>query len=160
MINGEDVKLYLLLSKLHRKKGDLNESFRYLKDAEKVYHKGDPYNNFPIQKCPFEIKRQQNLVINEMALKEALDGDCEKAIVLLNKAIASERKIVDDINKTATENEEKQTIPFVYFMNRGDCYRSLNEPLFAIADYKNALENSPGNQELYLDQFIQLISLL
>jgi tetratricopeptide (TPR) repeat protein len=136
IINGEDVKLYVMLSKMHRQKGDLNEAFRYLKDAEKLFHKGDPYNAFPNIKLPFEISRQKNLVINEMAMKEAIAGDCEKAIVLLNKAIASERQM----------NEEDMQIPFIYFMNRGDCYRSLNEPLFAIADYKLALDRSPGEE--------------
>eukprot|EP00603_Paraphysomonas_imperforata_P008587 CAMPEP_0114424570 /NCGR_PEP_ID=MMETSP0103-20121206/6765_1 /TAXON_ID=37642 ORGANISM="Paraphysomonas imperforata, Strain PA2" /NCGR_SAMPLE_ID=MMETSP0103 /ASSEMBLY_ACC=CAM_ASM_000201 /LENGTH=611 /DNA_ID=CAMNT_0001593333 /DNA_START=614 /DNA_END=2449 /DNA_ORIENTATION=- len=138
IINGEDVKLYLMLSKMHRQKGDLNEAFRYLKDAEKQFHKGDPYNVHPNMKLPFEIARQQNIVINEMAMKEAMDGDCEKAIVLLNKAIAAERRI----------NDDDKEIPFIYFMNRGDCYRALNEPLFAIADYKLAHERSPDNWDI------------
>ena len=127
-----------MLSKMHRQKGDLNEAFRYLKDAEKQFHKGDPYNVHPNMKLPFEIARQQNLVINEMAMKEAMDGDCEKAIVLLNKAIATERRI----------NDDPQSIPYIYFMNRGDCYRALQEPLFAIADYKLALERSPDNWDI------------
>jgi len=127
---------------MYRHKGDLNEAFRYLKDAEKQYLKGDTYQAYPIQKLPFEISRQQNLVINEMAMAAAIDGDCEEAIILLNKAIASERQI----------NEDPMQIPFIYFMNRGDCYRSLNEALFAIADYKLALERSPGRQNIFYTQ--------
>lgn len=127
-----------MLSKMHRQKGDLHEAFQYLKDAEKQFTKSDPYHNFPNHKIPFEITRQQNIVINEMAMQEAIKGDCEKAIVLLNKAISSERNI----------NSNANDIPFVFFMNRGDCYRALNEPLFAIADYKLALERSPDNWDI------------
>lgn len=148
IINGEDVKLYLMLSKMHRQKGDLNEAFRYLKDAEKQYLKADPYNAFPNLKVPFEISRQQNLVINEMAMAAAIEGDCEQAIILLDKAIASERKI----------NSDSLQIPFIYFMNRGDCYRSMNEPLYAIADYKLALERSPGKHSS--DALITSLSII
>eukprot|EP00602_Paraphysomonas_sp_CaronLab_P000094 CAMPEP_0185029960 /NCGR_PEP_ID=MMETSP1103-20130426/16622_1 /TAXON_ID=36769 /ORGANISM="Paraphysomonas bandaiensis, Strain Caron Lab Isolate" /LENGTH=704 /DNA_ID=CAMNT_0027564901 /DNA_START=160 /DNA_END=2271 /DNA_ORIENTATION=- len=134
-VNQNDVKLHMMLSKCYRAKGDLNNAYSALTAAAEVFKRTDPYGTLPIVKVPFEITRQQNLVINEMAMKLAIEGQYQKAIVLMNKAIASERKL----------QPNEMDIDYCYFKNRGDCYRAINEPLFAIADYKLALARAPGN---------------
>jgi tetratricopeptide (TPR) repeat protein len=133
-VNRNDVKLHILLSKCWRAKNDLDTAYKSLTEAVDIFKAVDPYGMYTNVKIPHEINRQKNLIINEMALKFAVEGDFQKAILLMNKAIASERKMHDnDLN-----------INYMFFLNRGDCYRAIDEPLFAIADYKMALERRPG----------------
>ena len=134
-VNRNDVKLHVMLSRCFRAKGDLDEAYKSLSEAIDICKAVDPYGMYSCVKLPEEVIRQKNLIINEMALKMAMEGDFQKAIMLMNKAIAAERDL----------HEDDMNISYRYFMNRGDCYRALEEPLFAIADYKMALERCPGN---------------
>lgn len=134
-INQNDVKLYLLLSKSYRQLGDLDSAYQTLTNAIQIYKSIDPYGLYKNIKIPEEITQQQNIILNEMALKKAVDGEYEQAIILLNKAIAGERKLRKSPNE----------INYKFFLNRGDCYRAIGESLFAVADYQLALERCPGN---------------
>lgn len=136
-VNRNDVKLHILLSKCYRAKNDLDTAYKSLTQAVDIFKSVDPYGMYTNVKIPFEINRQKNLIINEMALKYAVEGDFQKAILLMNKAIASERKM---------HHDNEMDISYMFFLNRGDCYRAIEEPLFAIADYKMAMERRPGNQ--------------
>lgn len=137
--NGDDIKLLVLLARLYRANGDLALAYQSLLDAENSFRKVDINGRYPIVKVPAEITKQINLVLNEMALQHAMAGAYKEAVVLLNKAIASERRL---------HRGDAMNIDYKYFMNRGDCYRVMNEPLFAIADYKLALERCPGNWDI------------
>lgn len=133
-INQNDIKLYLLLSKCYRQIGDLETAYKILNDATQIYKNLDPYRQYSIIKVPDEIPLQQNIILNEMALQRALEGEYDRAIILLNKAIASERKI----------RKSSNDINYRFFLNRGDCYRALGESLYAVTDYQLALERCPG----------------
>lgn len=141
-VNRNDVKLHIMLSKCHRAKADLDSAYKCLTEAIDIFKAVDPYGMYANVKIPHEIIHQKNLIINEMALKLAMEGDFQKAILLMNKAIAAERQI----------QEDDKDINYRYFMNRGDCYRALDEPLFAIADYKMALERCPGRN--FISQYV------
>lgn len=140
IINGDDVKLHITLSKYHRASGDLDNAYKCLVDAEAQFQKSDPYKSFAtLQKVPVEIVHQTNLVLNDMSLKLALEGSYEKAIALINKAIASERRI---------NNNNDMAVDYRFYMNRGDCYRALGQARFALADYHAAHERNTLNWDI------------
>jgi tetratricopeptide (TPR) repeat protein len=151
-VNQNDLKLYLLLSKLYRQNLQLDLAYKTLTTAVGIYQKLDPYQQYTkLVKAPDEIFLQQNIILNEMAMKCAVEGEYQQAIILLNKAIASERKLRKDPNE----------INFRFFLNRGDCYRALGESMYAVADYQLALERCPGEHELltFVDTICLSLSL-
>jgi tetratricopeptide (TPR) repeat protein len=148
-VNRNDIKLYLLLSKSYRQIDELELAYKTLTTAIEIYHKMDPYQQYSNLKVPDEIFLQQNIILNEMAMKKAVEGEYQQAIILLNKAIASERKL----------KKSSQDINFRFFLNRGDCYRALGESLFAVTDYQQALERCPGKQDKQHSLYLSLTSL-
>ena len=133
-VNQNDIKLYLLLSKSYRQLDNLDLAYQTLINAIQIYKSLDPSGIYTNIKIPEEIIQQQNIILNEMSLKKAVEGEYEQAIILLNKAISSERKL----------RKNSDEINYKFFLNRGDCYRAIGESLYAVADYQTALERCPG----------------
>jgi tetratricopeptide (TPR) repeat protein len=89
---------------------------------------------------PPEIIVQQHLVLNEMALKYAQDGEFEKAIALLTKVLLAETEQGNVFGGWVVD--------YRYFVNRGDCYRAQHNYSSAIDDYKAGLHLSEGNWQI------------
>lgn len=102
---------------------------------------------------PDEIVRQTNLIFNELALQYAEEGDYDRAIVLLDKVIASAKelalrfrafhkltsKLTKDTDSAPMTDElpplqspqfgAEAQIDHRYFLNRGDCYRAIGSSM-------------------------------
>jgi tetratricopeptide (TPR) repeat protein len=207
-VGSNDVKLHILLSKIHRMKGELQAAYGCIENAKEVFSKNNEKTKYGLmdeeyvsddnnsyessQKSnkdeelnvdtkandeldgldknkhiihnkksrsnrsaskhkmvdeaikfaenlmPPEIIVQQHLVLNEMALTYAEDGQFEKAIALLTKILYEE---------TSTP-AGAHSIDYRYWTNRGDCYRAQGDLDRAIADYTEALELSSGNWDV------------
>lgn len=143
--NREDVKLLVLLARLYRNVNQLPEAYQTLTDAADLFKKLEMNGVYPMVKVPLEITHQMNLVLNEMAYQEAVVGRYQEAVLLLNKAIASERRLQCAADSSGVGGAK---MDYKFFMNRGDCYRVLQDHLFAIADYKCALQLKPGDGDI------------
>lgn len=132
-ISAEDIKLHILQSKLLRALKRLPAAFSAIQRATELFTKASQFD----MKVPEDITRQTNLVFNDMAIQCAGKGEYEKSIALLNKVIASEKKLsrgLADVN-------------FRFYVNRGDCYRVQHELQAAAADYLVALQQNPPQDE-------------
>ena len=132
-ISAEDIKLHILQSKLLRALKRLPAAFSAIQRATELFSKASQFD----MKVPEDITRQTNLVFNDMAIQCAGKGEYEKSIALLNKVIASEKKLsrgLADVN-------------FRFYVNRGDCYRAQHELQAAAADYLVALQQNPSKDE-------------
>lgn len=143
-ITNEDVKLYLLQSKIHRKLNDLQSAYDSVLQCKAIFDSKYEEGTYYQQEMPREIMLQIHLILNEMAINFAMEGNYEKAILLFNKIIRTE----------GLQNEQplglasyQQTL-FKYYMNRGDCYRALHELTQAILDYQEALRLQPKDWEI------------
>jgi tetratricopeptide (TPR) repeat protein len=133
-ISKEDVKLLILLAKVLRVLGDMKGAYATVQKAMLIYQ--DTVSlGFDI---PEEIVRQTNLIFNEMAVKYATEGECEKSIALLSKIISSEKAL----SRGLTDIDPK------YYLNRGDCYRMMHDMPHALADYFEALSSNPTDQDI------------
>lgn len=132
-VTPEDLKLFIILSKIDRLSGDYDNAFINLKRAALMFEQKS--GGLPL---PEEISKQMNLVMNDMALKLSSVGDFEKALVLLRKVIDSERRLRTDESK----------IDYRYIVNEGDCYRALERGSEALNSYRQALKLSPENWEI------------
>lgn len=130
-ICSDDIKLLLMTCKIHRAMGNLQAAYGSVQKAAKLFQSSSEFaENMAL---PSDITKQSNLIFNEMALQFASKGDYERSIVLLNKAIQSEREF----------NHDLMDVDFRYYMNRGDCYRALNRLALAISDYEMAQSLCP-----------------
>ena len=136
-ITSEDVKLHIMIAKILRLQGRLQEAYVSICNASNVFNKINKSadNRACPVALPAEITRQTNLVLNEIALNFGLEGDYEKAILLYNRIIKEEIALV--ANDTGTFAVK---MDFNYYLNRGDCYRAQDKLREAIEDYSLALE--------------------
>jgi tetratricopeptide (TPR) repeat protein len=88
-VTDDDIKLFITLSKIQRAMGDFEGAYSSIQKANSIFQDASDFN----MAIPEDITRQTNLIFNEMAIKYATDGDYERAIVLFNKAIASEKAL-------------------------------------------------------------------
>jgi tetratricopeptide (TPR) repeat protein len=88
----------------------------------------------PTTSEPPELVKQRCLIFNDMALAEIEAGELNAAVLLLNRALSTQRHqphaIPADLCRTLR-------------INRGDCYRSLGKLDVALADYHYAMESHP-----------------
>ena len=136
-ITPSDIKLYIMLSKIHRMQNEYELAFQDLQQCSKIFKEGKKFGVSNWQ--PIEITKQFNLVCNEMAMKLASNGNYDKAIALYNKAIETELAI------HASDGEK---IDYRFYVNRGDCYRAKQMGEEAIVDYRSALALDPNNWEV------------
>mgnify|MGYP000150311708 CR=1 FL=1 len=185
----DDVKLHILVTKIHRLMGNLQEAYtsiqhaitmfkenaqeaeherRRVRDRYEVAHGADGKDIASLEPTdskaeegevpkstksaggdsstphsfgiPPEIIVQSHLILNEMALKYAEDGEYEKAIALLTKVLIEEA----DFGKGFAG----WMIDYRYFVNRGDCYRAQGDFQRAIMDYKAGLHLSLDNWQI------------
>lgn len=122
----EDIKLHILAAKTHRMMDNLPKAYAAIQKATIIYQSASDFN----MELPFDLVRQSNLIFNEMALKFAADEEHDKAIVLFNKVIASERAL----SRGLTD------IDYRFHLNRADCFRMQHKLAPALLDYKAALE--------------------
>ena len=130
-ITSDDIKLYILQSKIFRMMGNFQDAFTSIQRASFIFKKA---SEFDIE-IPEEISKQTNLILNEMALKYAIAGEYNKAIALFNKVIASEKTLSRGIT----------SIDYRFYMNRGDCYRAVGKLEHSVNDYLAALESAPND---------------
>lgn len=127
-ISPEDIKLHIMLSKLTRSQRDLPAAFSAIQRATDLFSKSSQFD----MKVPDDIIQQTNLVFNDMALQCAGLGEYEKSIALLNKVIASEKKLARGLTD----------VNFRFYVNRGDCHRARHELEMAASDYLLALRQA------------------
>jgi tetratricopeptide (TPR) repeat protein len=130
-ITSDDIKLYILQSKIYRMMDSLQDAFTSIQRASFIFKKA---SEFDIE-IPEEISKQTNLILNEMALKFAIEGEYNKAIALFNKVIASEKTLSRGVT----------SIDYRFYMNRGDCYRAIGKLEHSVNDYLAALELAPSD---------------
>jgi len=110
LVTKHDVKLYIILCKMYRKKGDLKEAYSTIQQAIQIY-KSLSKGSF---KVPMDMTEQINLIFNEMAIDFAMKGEFMKALALYNRIIADTKKL---------NLEDDVPVDYRYYVNRGDCYR-------------------------------------
>eukprot|EP01035_Chromulina_nebulosa_P022905 gene22905-29671_t len=137
-ITSEDIKLYILCSKICRYLNNLEDAFNYIELAKNLFlqnqdasvtvtsttvtkvdneveNKVNTTNEENIHfqmRVPDEIVKQTNLIYNDVALKFASEGDYQRALVLFNKIIKSEIEltatILSDSNSALTTPTNQQ----------------------------------------------------
>eukprot|EP00794_Sanderia_malayensis_P016028 gene16028-17648_t len=111
-------------SALHRRGGDFNAAVDDLLLAmDKTKHD----ESHPVYK---EAQKQLLLTYNDFAVDCFKKGFYEEAIILLNKAIKSEK-------------QEKKL-----YLNRGDCFYKTRELQFCLSDYLQALEIDDSDESV------------
>jgi len=133
-VSTDDVKLYIMISKIHRMMGNLQEAYSFIQQAATIFNTGC---NSTLA-LPEDIRVQTNLIFNDLALKYIESGEYNKAIVLYNKVIA------DEINHGMGAKEPD----YRYYVNRGDCYRALTQYQAAIEDYTKGLSLQSGDWDI------------
>eukprot|EP01041_Mallomonas_annulata_P003333 gene3333-6594_t len=140
IMTPEDIKLHVLLSKIQRVQGLLDDSYLTLQKVIHIYEQrsfgGQGAVTLPI---PIEVTRQMNLIFNEMALKLSEEGEYEKAIVLFKRLIESEMNI---------HNNNEFEVDYRFHINLGDCYRALEQGDKALSTYHTALRINPSNWDV------------
>jgi len=138
-ITTEDVKLLLMQSKIHRMLGELQDAYDSILRAKAIFEKSLEGTTYPME-LPSDITLQINLILNEMSVGYALEGDYDKAILLLNRIIKSEETMN---NKGGLIKPNHR-----FYVNRGDCKRALGELSEAIQDYSKAHEMHSDDWEI------------
>ncbi|XP_013419989.1 tetratricopeptide repeat protein 16 [Lingula anatina] len=122
--NPSIAEYHVLRGAAHRRLGDFNSAIDdYLLAMDKTDHNEDS----PVYR---DAQRQLLLTYNDFAVECFKKCFYEEAIILLNKAIKGEK-------------DQKGL-----YINRGDCFFRLGEINFALADYHQALELDPMNQNV------------
>jgi tetratricopeptide (TPR) repeat protein len=94
---------------------------------------GDDNNPRPMVEPP-ELAKQRCLIFNDMALAEIEAGKHSAALLLLNRALTTQRHQSNSIPEGLCRS---------LHVNRGDCYRGLGKLQLALADYHSAIEAHP-----------------
>lgn len=120
IVTKHDVKLHVILCKMYRKKGDLDEAYASIQEAIKVFK----LNSIPpgarqatakaSLKVPLNMVEEMHLIFNDMAINSAMKGEYMKALALLNQIITDGKKL---------NIEDGVPIDYRFYINRGDCYR-------------------------------------
>lgn len=139
-ITTDDVKLHILVSKIHRKMGENQSAYTAILKAKSIFENASAgtAKAFHVD-LPSDIVRQINLILNEMAIKFASGGEYDKAILLYNKILKNEKAIC---------RGGLLSIDFNYYVNRGDCFRALLQLPEAISDYMEAISINPANWDI------------
>lgn len=137
-ITTEDVKLLILQSKIFRMLGELQPAYDSMLRAKAIFVKAFEGTDYPME-LPSDIVLQINLILNDMALDFASKGNYDKAILLLNKIIKTEKSLT---------RGGLVKINHKYYVNRGDCHRALNSLADAVFDYNLALQIKPDDWEI------------
>jgi tetratricopeptide (TPR) repeat protein len=87
-----------------------------------IHSKTSPFSKGPIE----EIENQLALTFNDLGLEYMATGKFPSAIACLTKAIGLHAEA------------------HAYLLNRGECYRLLNDLERALADFQQAQERKPG----------------
>lgn len=137
-ITNDDVKLHLMKAKLHRVMEDLQSAYEAVLKAKELFVNSYTEGGFCMN-LPHEIQKQINLILNEMALQYATQGDYHNAILLLNRIIREEHSA-----------EAMAVLPMdnKYYVNRADCFRALLQLHEAIVDYQSALALDPHDWQI------------
>lgn len=134
-VSTDDVKLYIMTSKIHRMMGNLQEAYSFIQQAAAIFNTGC---NSTLA-LPEDIRIQSNLIFNDLALNYIQGGEYDRAIVLYNKIISDE--LASDLGGSKEPD-------YRFYVNRGDCYRALNQYQASIEDYSKGLSLEPGNWDI------------
>lgn len=186
-ITNEDIKLFILKSRIYRMLNDLQSAYEAIMAARHIFEEKYHTNEFSMN-LPPEILIQTNLILNDMAIDYASKGSYHEAILLYNKILRSEENLSNSLVAIAEHQQymetlrqtqypssppspskiytnantpsattpnsnwrrhsggvEKHYVNYKYYMNRGDCYRALNQLNEAILDYQAALDLEPND---------------
>jgi tetratricopeptide (TPR) repeat protein len=165
-----DIKLHITLSKAHRMADDLTSAYTTIKFAANLFEKaamGEDTERGPYP-LPDDITLQTNLIINEMAINCAMEGDYPRSIAYFNRIIdltpstqiisvsISEHSRNDRI-KSKSEQYERIGRQARYLVNRGDCYSALERVNDSIQDYRVAMNLLQGISEGMFMFYIPII---
>lgn len=87
-ITTDDVKLHVMIAKIYRITGDLQNAYSSILKAQEIFERASS-EAYSVD-LPSDIIRQMNLILNEVSIKYASEGEYEKAILLLNRIIKIE----------------------------------------------------------------------
>ncbi|KAJ8600909.1 hypothetical protein CTAYLR_005050 [Chrysophaeum taylorii] len=156
-LTPDDVKLLLTRAAAYRLAGDLDKALADLKTAAVECRaatklRGDSRQP-PLRSSrdeawdpgassyePFQLVRQRDLVLNELALRAMASGDHSQALSLLNRVVAAERALV--------ARGECDAIDRRFYVNRGDCYHALGNVDMATCDFRQAFEADPDDMNV------------
>lgn len=155
----DDCKLTITRGAAHRLAGDLDAALADLKTASVAYREATkPVGNNPslsrpklpsrqsqddistpdaLMYEPFQLVRQRNLVLNDLALHSIERGEYEHALSLLNRVISAEQALV--------ARGDCDTVDRRFLVNRGDCYHYLGKIDCSTADFRTAFEADPND---------------
>jgi tetratricopeptide (TPR) repeat protein len=91
-ITAEDIKLYILKSRIFRMLKELQSAYEAIMKAKSIFEEKYEIEQYAMQ-LPPEIMIQTNLILNEMAINYALEGNYQNAILLYNKILRSEETL-------------------------------------------------------------------
>jgi tetratricopeptide (TPR) repeat protein len=160
-LNPGDVKVLVLRASALRQKGSYEAALEDLAEASEIYcynqnqqlpdhglagnggggggGGGDNEQTNGAYEHP-EITRQRNLTHNDMAVHLCENKQYLMAITLFNKVIAAEMQSARVYEGTVVDAR--------FYVNRGDCYRSLGKLVPALADYHSAYEIVPKDWDV------------
>lgn len=142
-LTPNDCKLAITRAAAYRIDGNLDCA---LSDLEKV---ADDYREARRQDGsssegeeyePFQLVRQRNLVLNELALSACSQGHHDEALSIMNRVIFAEKRLV--------ARGECDAVNFRFYINRGDCYHHLGKIDCATADFRKAYELSSTDSDV------------
>lgn len=163
-ISAVDVKLLVQQAKVYRNLDNLEEAFGSIQRATNLFQ--NEAMGFEM-KIPEAIMKETNLILNDMALRAAGEGEYDKSIALMNKVITAENSLFtsngvglgggtdEDKKDTSTTSSSKnrfnshsftEGVDYRFLVNRGDCYRALSQYGMALLDYDSAMFNLKKNK--------------
>jgi len=131
-LSNEDVKLYIMQARIYRTLEELEKAFQAIQKATELYQSCTDFE----MRIPEEIVKETNMIYNDIALKCAGEGQYDKAILLLNKVIATEQQLA----------RHSQDIDYRFLLNRGDCHRAKKQYAQALLDYNAAMATLVSNK--------------
>lgn len=156
-LTNEDVKLYIIQSKIFRMMKDHQAAYESILKAKAIFDARFDAGNDHDRLLPPEISHQIHLILNEIALDKASRGQYQDAILLYNRIIRESLHA----SSTTSGVAHALSVDYKYYMNRGDCYRAMQALHEAVADYQEALalEDSDWNINVRLSLTYYLLAL-
>lgn len=142
-LTPNDCKLTITRAAAYRLHGNLQCALEDIENVAQEYSEaGRQYESSSRrhQYEPFELVRQRNLVLNELALSAASRGHHEEALSIMNRVIFAEQTLV--------ARRECDAVNHRFYVNRGDCYHHLGKIDCATADFRKAYEADSSDSDV------------
>ena len=139
-LNPADIKVRVLRAATNRFMKNFEEALVDLDHASQVFSEQNQ-----TEQVHAEIRRQQNLTFNDMAVESFKNRNFHRAISLFNRVIESEN--FGEVSAIVAR-EGVSVVNVAFYRNRGDCYRQCGKTQQALADYHVAYDMNPNDWEI------------